>query len=161
MEPFREARDSDRAAIERVLVAANDEFDSVGGAATKADIQALFARVGVVRIILAERDGQPVGCVAYFPPSCARAPDEELDALLPADHAYVGWLAVAPAHRRSGIGEALTRESITRARQDGASAVELFTAHYMVAAQRLYERLGFVPQPSPAGTPLTPYALAL
>lgn len=144
---MRDATASDRPVIERILVEANREF--ADGTPTREDIDALFARSDVAQVVLAEADGRALGCVAYFAPGV----DRELDALLPEGHAYLGWLAVLPAHRRAGIGEALTSECIARARRDGARAVDLFTSSTMAAAMRLYERLGFVARENPTGPP--------
>jgi ribosomal protein S18 acetylase RimI-like enzyme len=52
-------------------------------------------------------------------------------------------LAVDPAARRRGIGEALVRAVLDRARELGLSAVVLCTQEQMTAVHRLYERLGF------------------
>jgi ribosomal protein S18 acetylase RimI-like enzyme len=57
-------------------------------------------------------------------------------------------LAVHPAARGAGVGEALVRACIERAASDGAKALVLWTQPTMLAAQRLYERLGFVRDPT-------------
>ena len=44
-----------------------------------------------------------------------------------------------------GIGEALTRHVIGRAREQGLRSVVLSSSTTMHAAHRLYERLGFTP----------------
>ena len=45
--------------------------------------------------------------------------------------------------RRRGIARELVLTCVRCAREDGASVVGLFTSEVMVAAQRLYESLGF------------------
>ena len=52
-------------------------------------------------------------------------------------------LAVLPEARRRGIGEALLRESLQRARAWGAPALILDTGPWNERSQRLYRRLGF------------------
>jgi ribosomal protein S18 acetylase RimI-like enzyme len=52
-------------------------------------------------------------------------------------------LAVAPAARGRGIGHALTRWCVDRAREQGCSRVVLSSLDRMHAAHRLYERMGF------------------
>ena len=52
-------------------------------------------------------------------------------------------VVVDGAARGRGIGEALIRECIEVARRRGASIVELQTARVRLAANRLYERMGF------------------
>lgn len=75
-------------------------------------------------------------------------------------------LAVVAAARGRGIGEALVRHALRRAREQRFERLVLSTAEYMTTAHRLYERLGFerVPQrdwrPSPE-VPLRAYTMAL
>lgn len=52
-------------------------------------------------------------------------------------------LAVDPAHRRRGAGEALVREACRRAAQAGAARLWLLTHPSLAEAGRLYGRLGF------------------
>ena len=52
-------------------------------------------------------------------------------------------LAVTESARGKGIGELLTREAITRAKQRGARKIRLFTNSSLIPAVRLYEKLGF------------------
>ncbi len=59
------------------------------------------------------------------------------------DEGEVRLLAVAPRSRGQGTGEALVRACIAAARRDGKRALVLSTQPSMLAAQRLYERLGF------------------
>ncbi|HEY1905934.1 MAG TPA: GNAT family N-acetyltransferase [Myxococcaceae bacterium] len=59
------------------------------------------------------------------------------------DAAGIRLLAVAPSVRGQGIGRALTRECIQRARALGRAAVVLHTTRAMQTAWRMYEQLGF------------------
>jgi ribosomal protein S18 acetylase RimI-like enzyme len=52
-------------------------------------------------------------------------------------------LAVAPAARGRGVGEALTRHVLDKAVRQGYRAVVLSSSESMNAAHRLYARLGF------------------
>ncbi|NIJ13680.1 ribosomal protein S18 acetylase RimI-like enzyme [Saccharomonospora amisosensis] len=75
-------------------------------------------------------------------------------------------LAVAANARRRGVGEALTRAVIDRAKELGARRVVLCSLTAMRTAHRLYERLGFrrVPQRDwepAAGIKLLAYAMDL
>lgn len=75
-------------------------------------------------------------------------------------------LAVSPAARGRGVGEALTRRVLDRAAELGCTAVALSSSRLMHAAHRLYERLGFQRTPeldwSPEpGVQLIAYRLAL
>lgn len=59
-----------------------------------------------------------------------------------ADEAEVRLLATAPEARGRGVGEALMHGCIDLARAAGAARLVLSTQLTMVAAQRLYARLG-------------------
>jgi GNAT superfamily N-acetyltransferase len=56
-------------------------------------------------------------------------------------------LAVAPEARGQGIGTALARWCIDRARERGCTAVALSSLDAMHAAHRIYDRMGFVRSP--------------
>jgi ribosomal protein S18 acetylase RimI-like enzyme len=59
------------------------------------------------------------------------------------DAAGIRLLAVAPAARARGVGKALARDCIERARALGRSSVVLHTTRAMETAWRMYEQLGF------------------
>ncbi|GAB1509935.1 GNAT family N-acetyltransferase [Actinophytocola sp. KF-1] len=63
-------------------------------------------------------------------------------------------LAVSPAARGRGVGEALTRRVIERAEELGLRAVTLSSSQNMVVAHRLYERLGFHRTPEADWSPV-------
>lgn len=52
-------------------------------------------------------------------------------------------LFVTPTARRGGVGRRLMEAARTFAREQGAAAIELDTAHTNTAAQALYESLGY------------------
>ena len=64
-------------------------------------------------------------------------------ATLRTEAAGIRLLAVAPAARGRGVGKALTRECIERARALGRSSVVLHTTRAMQTAWHMYEQLGF------------------
>lgn len=75
-------------------------------------------------------------------------------------------LVVDPAGRGLGVGTALVRACLDRARAGGARTVRLSTQPEMHAAHRLYERLGFTRTPELDWSPepdvhLITYALPL
>jgi ribosomal protein S18 acetylase RimI-like enzyme len=61
--------------------------------------------------------------------------------------AEIRMLATAKAARGRGVGEALVRDCVRRAAGEGRPALVLSTKPVMVAAQRLYARLGFERMP--------------
>ena len=88
-------------------------------------------------ILVAEVGGRVIGCVTFVDGLKALSEVDDPDA------ATVRMLGVAAEARGRGVGEALTRECIDRARQSGRKRVRLHTRPSMTSAQRLYERLGF------------------
>jgi ribosomal protein S18 acetylase RimI-like enzyme len=78
----------------------------------------------------------------------------------------VRMLGVLAAARERGVGEALVRACAARAKAAGRERLVLSTTPEMLAAQRLYRRLGFVHVPHRDWTPrpgleLIAYALEL
>ncbi|MGA2286539.1 MAG: GNAT family N-acetyltransferase [Dehalococcoidia bacterium] len=91
-------------------------------------IQTAFARG--VRYYLLRTSGQPAGCVAL----------ERVDD----DKCYMERLAVLPAYRRRGFGEALVNHIVATAREMGLQAVEIGTIAAQTELRAWYERQGFV-----------------
>ncbi|HET9232711.1 MAG TPA: GNAT family N-acetyltransferase, partial [Candidatus Eisenbacteria bacterium] len=91
--------------------------------------------------LVADMAGAIVGCVLLVLPGQA---GRQIGA---DDEAEVRLLAVSPESRGSGTGELLVREVVRRAVEGEFAAVVLSTQTGMKAAQRLYERLGFVRVP--------------
>jgi GNAT superfamily N-acetyltransferase len=56
-------------------------------------------------------------------------------------------LAVSPEARGQGVGSALARWCVDRAREQGCTAVALSSLEAMRSAHRIYERMGFVRTP--------------
>ncbi len=118
------------------------------------------ARADEAELLVAELDGTVVGTVTFCPQG---SPFAEVAG--PGEGEF-RMLAVAPAGRRRGVAEALVRACLDRARERGYDAMVLSTMPVQVAAQRLYERLGFRRTPerdwSPApGVELIGYRLDL
>lgn len=93
-------------------------------------------------LIVAELAGRLVGTVGFYPEGSRSALEG-----WPVGWASIRTLAVLPEVRGRGVGAALTRECLRRAHEGGAAAVGLHTNPFMAAANRLYERLGFLRAP--------------
>jgi ribosomal protein S18 acetylase RimI-like enzyme len=118
------------------------------------------SRASEAELFVAVYDGEPTGTVTY----CVHgSPWAQLTA---PGEAEFRMLAVVPTARGLGLGEALVRRCIARAREDGCGTLRLSTEPLMHAAHRIYRRLGFLRtperdwQPEP-GDELLTYALAL
>jgi ribosomal protein S18 acetylase RimI-like enzyme len=117
-------------------------------------------RAADAEVLIAEVEGVIVGTVTY---AGAASPLAEVD---DPEAATIRMLGVASEARGRGVGEALARACIDRARSGGLARVRLNTRTSMTTAQRLYERIGFRREPehdwSPApGVDLLGYVLEL
>ena len=92
-----------------------------------------------IACIVAERARAIVGSVFLYAPASNAYGGEGPRAACP----EVRLLAVAPEARGQGVGEALMRECMRRARDSGANELGLHTSHSMQAAMRMYQRMGF------------------
>jgi ribosomal protein S18 acetylase RimI-like enzyme len=101
------------------------------------EVRDIAGRRASSEILVAEVDGRIVGCVTFVDGLTALGEVDDPDA------ATVRMLGVAAEARNRGVGEALMRECIDRARRSGRKRVRLDTRPSMTSAQRLYERLGF------------------
>lgn len=95
-----------------------------------------------------ERDGEVV--VGTITLAAYGSPYAEVSR--PGEH-EIRMLAVAPEARRHGVAEALMFAALREAVAAGTTRVVLSTLDAMAAAHRLYERLGFVPEPERDWTP--------
>ncbi|MFE2274637.1 GNAT family N-acetyltransferase [Streptomyces lavendulae] len=99
-------------------------------------------RAGHGEVIVAARDGEVLGGVTFA------APGSPLADIAGPGEAEFRMLAVAGEARGAGVGEALVRACVDRARAlDGVTALVLSTQPAMAGAQRIYARLGFVRTP--------------
>ncbi|HUM14929.1 MAG TPA: GNAT family N-acetyltransferase [Candidatus Nitrosotalea sp.] len=143
---IRDARPTDRAAIEAVTLAAYEQYAAVLPAplweAYRRNIVATLAAAPTAAQIVAEDGSALVGSVLLYPAGTAMGePGRGRTLILTSPE--VRLLAVAPTARGSGVGRQLMEECIGRARAAGARALTLHTTDMMSAAVRLYERMGF------------------
>ena len=105
------------------------------------EIRDVAKRLEAAEVFVAVLDGEIVGAVTYV-----SDPESEWAEWNEPDEAQIRLLAVDTAVQGRGIGEALVRACIERAREQGLKIL-LHTTNHMPAAQRLYPRLGFVRRP--------------
>ncbi len=89
-------------------------------------------------LVAVDGSGTVLGGVTYVP-----GPDSPWAEFSEADGAGIRMLAVAPEAQGRGIGEALSRACVDRARCAGRSQIVLHSTDRMTIAHRLYERMGF------------------
>lgn len=150
MNPFtlRDARIEDKDAIRTLTLAANEQYAKVAPAGWedyRQNILTTLADVLPAEQIVAERNSIIVGTVLMYPADTVFTLDDGTAVRLKSPE--VRLLAVAPAARKQGIGRALMRECIERARRAGSSALTLHTTDLMQVAMQMYEHMGFVRAP--------------
>ena len=144
---IRTALPSEREALGELRVLAYDHQGLLDASPTYADTLRGLGWEGRDEVLVAEEDGRVVGTVVFVPWSprseIARGPDE----------AEVRAFAVDPSAQRRGVGAALMRAVVERARREGASRLVLCTQTVMTGARRLYEARGFTRLPERDWTP--------
>ncbi len=144
---IRDARADEREAMRTVTVAAYEEYAKIMPMfwdGYKKNIMEAIEEEGPAQHIVAEYVGKIVGSVLLYPPAQSAYGDSvEKGEGVP----EMRLLAVDPAMRGHGIGNALTRKCVERARRMGAPALGLHTTDMMQTAMQMYERMGFVRVP--------------
>jgi ribosomal protein S18 acetylase RimI-like enzyme len=102
-----------------------------------ADLRDARGRAQAADVLVAALDGTIVGTATL-----ARHGSPAAHLAEPGE-AEIRMVATAASARGQGVGAALVEDCVRRAREAGCSAVRLSTQPPMLAAQRLYERIGF------------------
>ncbi|MCL6737764.1 GNAT family N-acetyltransferase [Streptomyces neyagawaensis] len=119
------------------------------GDAYLGELRDVARRAAAAEVLVAVTEGRVVGGVTFVPAGGAMA-----DIATPGE-AEIRMLAVDHAARGRGIGEALVRDCVERARAvEGCVRVVLSTQRTMHSAHRIYERLGFVRTPARDWNPI-------
>ncbi|MFC4506494.1 MULTISPECIES: GNAT family N-acetyltransferase [Streptomyces] len=106
------------------------------------ELRNVAKRAAAAEVLVAVADDRLLGGVTFVP-----GPGPMADLAGPGQ-TEIRMLAVGPAARGRGTGEALVRACLDRARAtEGCTGVVLSTQRAMHAAHRIYERLGFVRTP--------------
>lgn len=141
---IRSAAEADRPAIRDITFAAYDEYRASmppqGWEMYAANIARTLDSVDPADCIVAVREGRIIGSVLLSPANAPvyGAPGGQL-----AEYPEVRLLAVPPAERGHGIGQALMDECKRRSLAVGATHLALHTNQLMQAALHIYEKMGF------------------
>ena len=127
-------------AADGYLTAADEYADELRGAARRATEAELVVAVDG-HDTTPNRSSTLLGTVTFC---LSGSPYAEISR---AGEAEFRMLAVAPAARGRGVGHALVRWCLDRAREQGCTGLALSSLDRMHAAHRLYDRLGFVRLP--------------
>jgi ribosomal protein S18 acetylase RimI-like enzyme len=145
---IRAVRPSEYEIAGELTVEAYRTLSDAGEDAYEQKVRDVAGRQDTSEVLVAEVGGRVVGCVTFVDGLKALSEVDDPDA------ATVRMLGVAAEARGRGVGEALMRECIDRARQSGRKRVRLHTRTSMTSAQRLYERLGFRRDPDHDWSPV-------
>ncbi len=119
---------NDVLALVRRSFAYMDDIIDPPSSAHRLTVEGLRAKARREMAFAAYDDGSLVGCVFVE---------------LRRDHAYVGKLAIDPAHQRGGLGRLLLEAAEAQARGLGLKALELQTRVELTGNHAAFARLGF------------------
>jgi ribosomal protein S18 acetylase RimI-like enzyme len=148
---IRPARPEEYETLGELTVAAYHSLPNVMDHQSEYDrrLRDVATRAGVSCVLVAiGSGGELLGGVTYV-----RGPDDPYSEELREGEAGMRMLAVDPAWQGRGVGRALTRACLGRARAEGRQRLVLHTGAWMPAAIRLYERMGFDRRPDVDFTP--------
>ncbi|MDN5892950.1 MAG: GNAT family N-acetyltransferase [Nocardioides sp.] len=134
---IRHAAGADLAEVGDLTVAAYASF-TLGPADPYVEkLRDAATRAREAELLVSEEDDVLLGTVTWCPPE---SPWREISR---AGEGEFRMLAVNPAARGRGVGDALARHCIARSRAAGDLAMVISSLPEMASAHRLYERLGF------------------
>ncbi|MEN3357874.1 MAG: hypothetical protein V7637_1856 [Mycobacteriales bacterium] len=140
---IRTARPAEYDAVGELTVRAYLDDGMSAASPYLAELRDAATRAAETELLVAVDDGGALlGTVTFTPPGSGfgeitKGPDE----------AGFRMLAVPSTRRRQGVGGALVRACVDRARAAGCARLRLSSAPTMAPAHRLYERLGFARTP--------------
>src|SRR5690349_8742818 len=134
----REATEADAAAAAALWTEAYSAQNADEGRSQPYEEGELGVAMAAATVLVAESQrGEVIGIVALVPAGSGQG------AVARAQEAELARLAIAVPARGRGVGRALAVRCLELAREQGASAVALWSRPYQVAAHSLYESLGF------------------
>ncbi len=135
---IRPVADHEHARVGALTVAAYESVPGMPLDGYREALRDVAGRSADAVVLVAVEDGEVLGSVTYVP-----GPDSASAEFTDPDAAGMRFLAVDPPAHGRGVGAALTRACLERARQEGRARVVLHSTVWMTAALRLYEALGF------------------
>ena len=144
---IRDARPDEVDTVGAVILEAYAQFQAAYPADSWERYYGMVGRMqehfDAAEVIVAELDGRIIGTVTFYRDGSKSGQGE-----WPEGWAGVLRLAVLPGQRGLGLGKLLTQECIRRCREAGISTLALHTTDWMPLAKSMYERMGFVREPS-------------
>ena len=99
-------------------------------------------RAAEAQVLVGLVDGRPAGCLTFVPDHVNEHAEHD-----DPDAACFRYFGIDPAAQGRGLGEAMVQWCIDETRALGMKRLRIHTLTMMFAAQRLYERMGFVRDP--------------
>lgn len=135
---IREAIEADAASAAALWTEAYTGQDPDEGRSEPYDEGELAVAAAGATVLVAESGaGEVIGIIALVPVESGRG------AVARPEEAELARLAIAGRARGRGVGRALALRCLELAREQGATAIVLWSRPYQVAAHSLYESLGF------------------
>ena len=120
--------------LDAIVMLLGELHDASRASADAEAWKAMLAQTGRT-ILLAERDGDPVGTAdLWIAPTL-------LNGAVP--RAFVNYVAVLSSARRSGVGRELMEDAHRRAADAGCGDVVLMSGDHRPEAHRFYDALGY------------------
>ena len=120
--------------LDSIVMLLGELHDPSRAAADAESWKEMLAQTGRT-ILLAEREGDPVGTVdLWIAPTLLNGA---------APRAYVNYVAVLTSARRSGVGRALMEDAHRRAAAAGCDDVVLMSGDHRPDAHRFYAAIGY------------------
>ncbi len=135
---IRRIAEHEHARVGELTVAAYESVPGLPLDGYRETLRDVAGRIADAVVLVAVVDDEVLGAVTYVP-----GPDSASAEFTDPAAAGMRFLAVDPAAHGRGVGAALTRACLERARQEGRERVVLHSTAWMATAVRLYERLGF------------------
>jgi ribosomal protein S18 acetylase RimI-like enzyme len=136
---IREIRADEYDALGELTVRAYAASPSEADAGYQGELRDVARRARLVPVLVAVAlDGRVLGGVAYV-----SGPDTPYSERQGPDEAGFRMLAVDPAEGGRGLGRALAKACIARARASGRGGVAIYSRPSRTVAHRLYRSLGF------------------
>ena len=144
---IRDARPDEVDTVGNLILEAYAQFEAAYPADSWSRYYGMVGRMqehfDAAEVIVAELEGRLIGTVTFYRDGSKSGQGE-----WPKGWAGVLRLAVLPGHRGLGLGKLLTQECIRRCRDAGIPTLALHTTDWMPLAKSMYERMGFVREPS-------------
>jgi len=136
----RLAKPDDAAMITTVINLAFRQVESFFVSEDRVDVESVRNYLSSGLFLLAKSEGTILGCVYVEPP----LRNSDLSPALPGAHAYLGLLAVDPAHQQSGLGSVLMDAAEDYCSGAGAAFVDIKVVSLREELFGFYRRRGYV-----------------